>query len=109
MSRKEEYKEEYKEYWWGENAQFYPGQQSIIKLSTPRVLIRYELEDVLEANFKEFFDSIEEIHWLDGNDLEDTQKEAILKEAWDFLIIEEHLLEQDLLEMDDNDDDDDEE
>lgn len=47
------------------------------------------------VDFDVFIDSIAEIQWIDGAPSEAIQKE-ILIEAWNFLGIEERILEEDL-------------
>jgi hypothetical protein len=91
--------EEHKHYWWGENRQHYPTQETIIKMSFPRCFIRYELEKAYGTSFEEFYNSIAEIQWFDGEKPTDKIQEKILIEAWNFLAIEERILEQDLDEM----------
>lgn len=95
--------EAHKHYWWGENHQHYDGQETIIKMSYPRVFIRYELGEAYFASFEEFYESIAEVQWFDGDEISDKKKQEILIEAWNFLAIEERLLEEDLEDMDDED------
>lgn len=92
--------EAHKHYWWGENHQHYPTQETIIKMSFPRVFIRYEVGEAYFSSYEEFYDSIAEVQWFDGDKLSDNKKTEILIEAWNFLAIEERLLEEDLEEMD---------
>jgi hypothetical protein len=93
----------HKHYWWGENHQHHEGQETIIKMSFPRVFIRYEVGDAYFATYEEFYNSIAEVQWFDGDELSDKKKEEILIEAWNFLAIEERLLEEDLEDIDDDD------
>jgi hypothetical protein len=95
--------EAHKHYWWGENCQHYPGQETIIKMSFPRVFIRYEVGDAYFASYEEFYNSIAEVQWFDGDELSEKKKEEILIEAWNFLAIEERLLEEDLEDIEDDD------
>ena len=84
-------KEQYKDFWWGANAQHFPEEECIIKTSVPKVLIRYlSQEDVYEEE-QNFYDDIVEIRWLDEIPDEDTRK-LILHEAWEFLQIEEAMM-----------------
>lgn len=95
--------ESHKHYWWGENHQHFEGQESIFKLSEPRVFIRYNVGEAYFVDFEEFYQSIAEVQWIDGKPSEKEQM-GILTDAWNFLAIEERLLEQDLedLEIDEN-------
>jgi len=96
--------EAHKHYWWGENHQHHEGQETIIKMSFPRAFIRYEVGDAYFASYEEFYDSIAEVQWFDGDEITEKKKKEILIEAWNFLAIEERLLEQDLEEIEDEDD-----
>jgi len=54
-------------YWWlGENKQWFPDEETLIRLNYPRCFIRYKLEDAYFASFEDFFDCIAEVQWLDG-------------------------------------------
>lgn len=95
--------ESHKHFWWGENHQHFDEQESIFKLSEPRVFIRYNIVDSYFSDFEEFYNSIVKVQWIDGKPSEKEQME-ILTDAWNFLVIEERLLEEDLedIEIDDN-------
>jgi hypothetical protein len=93
--------EAHKHYWWGENHQHFDGEETIIKMSYPRVFIRYKLSDAYFADFDEFYNSIAEVQWFDGDEVSEKKKMEIFIEAWNFLAIEERLLEEDLKDMDD--------
>lgn len=95
--------ESHKHWWWGENHQWHHGEETLIHMAEPRVFIRYELSEAYFADFDEFYGSIAEVQWLDGKPDKDTQ-ERVLIDAWNFLSIEERLLEQDLedIEIDEN-------
>ena len=90
--------EAHKHYWWGENHQHYPEQNTIIKMNDPRLFIRYNVGDAMFADFEDFYSSIAEVQWIDFKPNEREQKQ-ILTEAWNFLCIEERILEDDLEEI----------
>lgn len=96
--------EAHKHYWWGENHQHFDGEETIIKMSYPRVFIRYKLSDAYFADFDEFYNSIAEVQWFDGDEVSEKKKMEIFIEAWNFLAIEERLLEEDLEDIDEDDD-----
>lgn len=62
---------------WGENHQHHDGEETIIKMSFPRVFIRYVLADAYFATYEEFYNSIAEVQWFDGDDVSDKQKRDI--------------------------------
>jgi len=84
----------------GENRLCHPGYEYILKLDEPRLYIKYKLSEGYFADFDEFYESIAEVQWLDGAPSQDEQS-RILTEAWNFLCLDEALLEADLYPEDD--------
>ncbi len=95
--------EEHKHYWLGENKQHHPDYEVIIRMIDPRVFIKYSVRLALLADFDEFYNSIAEVQWIDGKPDKSTQNK-ILIEAWNFLTIEERILEDDLDDLEDMED-----
>jgi hypothetical protein len=96
----------HRHYIWGENRIHHPEHEFIIKMSHPRLYIRYRLEDSMFAGFDEFFSSIADVQWMDGKDsIPDKQEQhRIFTEAWNYLCLEERRLEEDMDAMEDEDD-----
>lgn len=92
--------EAHKHYWWGENHQHWDGEETIIKMSFPRCFIRYKLNDAYFADYDEFYANIAEVQWFDGDKPSEKEQQRIMEEAWNFLAIEERLLEEDLEDID---------
>lgn len=88
--------QEHKHYWLGENRQHWEGEETIIKMSFPRCFIRYKLNEAYFADIEEFYSNIAEVQWFDGEAPSEKKQKEILIEAWNFLAIEERILEQDL-------------
>lgn len=82
-------------YWLAENKQWFPDFDVIVKLNDPRVFIRFRTDLAFFASFEGFYDSIAEVQWIDGKPSEYEQNK-ILEEAWNFLAIEERILEDDI-------------
>jgi hypothetical protein len=97
--------EAHKHYWLGENHQHFKGEETIFKLSFPRVFIRYKLNEAYFAKFEEFYNNIAEVQWIDGEIPNKNVQHEILIEAWNFLAIEERILEQDLEDIENDEDD----
>ena len=93
--------DKFKHFFWGENKLFFPDEEYVIKLSFPRMFVRYSVGDAYFASFEEFYDNIAEVQWFDGDEISEKKKQEIFIEAWNFLAIEERLLEEDLEEMED--------
>lgn len=91
--------DKFKHYIIGENQICFPGVEYILKLDFPRVYIKYNLSDAYFADFNQFYNSFAEVQWLDGvaPDTE-TQKEIFIN-AYNFLCLDERLLENDLEDL----------
>lgn len=72
-------------------------------MSFPRVFIRYKLNESYFAGYDEFYKNIAEVQWFDGDRPSEKEQERILTEAWNFLAIEERLLEDDMEDIDEDD------
>ncbi len=59
-------KEKYKHFIMGENKICYPNEEFILKMDTPRVSIRYKVdEEHSSCNYDQFVNSRSEIQWMD--------------------------------------------
>lgn len=92
----------YENFYISENILAYPGQLAIIKLSEPRLFIRFNYVDSIFASFDEWLGEMVDIQWMDGDKLSEFDKEAILTDCWNFLALTEQ--EEDRLadEIDDD-------
>lgn len=88
--------EEHKHWWWGENKQWHSEEETLIKLSFPRCFIRYNIGEAYFSSFEDFYGNIAEVQWLDGEKPSKKVQTEIFIEAWNFLAIEERLLEEDM-------------
>ena len=55
-------------------------------------------------DFDDFFASIAEVQWIDGERPDEATQLQILADAWNFLCIEEQILERDMCEDEDDED-----
>ena len=94
-------KEKFKHFFWGENNIFFPNEQFVIKLSYPRLFVRYNVAESMFAGYNEWIEEIKEMEWLDGEEPEtDEEIDDILTDIWNYIGIEERILEGDLKEED---------
>lgn len=97
---------EYAAFFLAENKITHPAHEYIIHLAEPRCLIKYDVGLAMFASYDDFFHSIAEVQWLDGPQA--APKGAALEDfftrAWNYLAIEERILEADAEEDDDDDD-----
>ena len=81
-------------WWWGENRQWFPKEEILIRLKFPPCIIRYNVSDALFATFEDFYQNIAEIEWIGAAPPKNEQLQ-IITEGWNFLAIEERILEDD--------------
>ena len=93
--------ESHKHWYWCENRQCFPDEEFLIHLNEPRCFIRFDSKHAMLASYQEFYKSIAHIEWLDGQVPDDELKEQTLTEAWNFLAMEERILEGDLEDLED--------
>ena len=87
--------ERFKHFFVGENRLFKSGEEFIIHLAEPRVLIRYLLAESYFEDFHHWRDHVAVIDWLDGPPHPDDQR-RVIADAWEFLRLDEAALEADL-------------
>ena len=96
--------EKFKNFFWVENKLFFPEEEFVIKLSYPRVFVRYNVGDSYFASFEDFYDSIAEVQYLDGEKEKPSKEEqaSILIDIWNYIALEERQLENDLEYIDED-------
>lgn len=79
-----------------ENRIEWEGQEAIIKLSFPRVFIRYNVGEAYFSSYEQFYQSIAVVEWLDGEKPNDPDKlQKVFTDCWNYLALEERKLEED--------------
>lgn len=78
----------YKNYYLGYNKLFFPDYEFVIKLSFPRVFVRFLRPEGYYTDFEKFFNNVAEVQFLEGNKPPQKEQERILNEVWDFLTME---------------------
>ncbi len=90
--------EKFKNYYLGTNNLFFPDYDFVIKLSFPRVFVRFKRAEGYYANFDKFFESVADVQYLDGNKPPKVKEQLILNEIWDFLTMVKSPSQDDFLE-----------
>jgi hypothetical protein len=98
--------EAYMHFYLAENKITHPDFEYIIHLAEPRCFIKYKVELAMFASFEEFFNHIAEVQWIDGVKPSIEVQKTMLTNAWNYLAIEERILEDDMNKMEEEDDDD---
>ena len=63
----------------------HPGQAVVIKLSVPRLFLRFNYDEKYIADLEHLKENINEQTWLDGDVVHPADAEKILQECFDFL------------------------
>jgi len=79
---------------------FFPDEEFIFKMNYPRVFVRYSLDDGYFADFDEFFANIAEVQYIDGERPSEKEHIAIITDIWNFLALDERMLENDMADID---------
>lgn len=91
--------EAHKHFFLGENKQWFPEEEFIVHMADPRCFIRFNNELAMFADFDAFVNNIANIQWIDGKPNQ-RDIDRVLTDAWNFLAIEERILENDLDNID---------
>ncbi len=78
----------FKNYFLGSNKLFFPEYEFVIKLSFPRVFVRFLRVEGYYADFDKFFQNVAEVQYIEGHKLSKLDERQILNEIWDFLTME---------------------
>lgn len=83
----------------------FPTQLAIVKLTHPRLFVRFNYADSYFSSFEEWVEEQTDLQWLDPNDKPTTadEVESVLIDCWNFLALHE-AEEERLNEMEDDDD-----
>jgi hypothetical protein len=80
--------DEFKNYYIGKNSLFFPEYEFVVKLSFPRVFVRYKLSEGYYSDFEKFFSNIADVQYLDGERPSEVQHNQILTDVWNYLTME---------------------
>ncbi|MBS2100732.1 MULTISPECIES: hypothetical protein [Carboxylicivirga] len=80
--------DKYKNYYLGSNKLFFPEYEFVIKLSFPRVFVRFLRVEGYYTDFDKFFQNVAEVQYIEGSKLSKIEERQILNEVWDFLTME---------------------
>ncbi|WP_147313820.1 helix-turn-helix domain-containing protein [Deminuibacter soli] len=83
--------ERYHGYYISENLMLYPNQLAILKLTSPRLFLRFNYPDSHFIDFDDWKANHTDLQWLDPTDKPGSQEEAesILIDCWNFLALHE--------------------
>lgn len=76
---------QFTDYFLDQNLLNQPEQAAIVKISVPRLLVRFNYDERYIADLDHFKGEINEQRWLDGDVVHPDEEEKILQECFDFL------------------------
>ncbi len=80
--------DDFKNYYIGRNTLFFPEYEFVIKLSFPRVFVRYKLTEGYYSDFDKFFENIADVQYLEGTRLSEMEHNQILTDIWNYITME---------------------
>lgn len=80
--------DDFKNYYIGRNSLFFPEHEFIIKLSYPRVFVKYKLTEGYYSDFDKFFSTIADVQYLEGKRPSEIEQDEILTDIWNFITME---------------------
>ncbi|MGW8317107.1 MAG: hypothetical protein ACWGNV_16035 [Bacteroidales bacterium] len=92
----------FKNFYIGRNSLFFPGYEFVIKLSFPRVFVKYRLAEGYYSDFDKFFDTVAEVQYLEGTRPSENEQQRILNDIWNYLTMEKSQKQDDFISGDPN-------
>lgn len=80
--------DDFKNFYIGKNSLFFPEYEFVIKLSFPRVYVRYKLTEGYYSDFDKFFANIAEVQYLGGKKPSEMVHNQILTNIWNYITME---------------------
>ena len=75
----------YSDYFLDEHPLNQPEQAAIVKISVPRLLVRFNYDEGYISDLEHFKEEINEISWLDHDVVHPDHSSKIIEECFDFL------------------------
>ncbi len=89
--------QDFKNYYIGRNSLFFPEFEFVIKLSFPRVFVRYKLAEGYYSDFNKFFSNIADVQYLEGYRPSEIERHQILTDIWNYITMENNPKRDDFL------------
>jgi len=91
MLRRDDDPEHYHGFYISENLMLYPDQLAIVKLTYPRLFVRFNYADSLFIDYEDWKNNIVKMQWLDSDDkpVDEDEIDSHLTDCWNFLALHE--------------------
>jgi hypothetical protein len=80
--------DKFKSYYLGKNTLFFPEYEFVIKLSFPRVFVKYKITEGYYSDFDKFFNNIAEVQYLEGDRPSESDHQDILEDIWNYIAMQ---------------------
>ena len=94
--------DKFKNYYLGKNSLFFPEYEFIIKLSYPRIFVRYKLTEGYYTDFDKFFENIAEVQYLEGEKPSEADQQQFLNDIWNYITMEKGSINDDYVNGDES-------
>jgi hypothetical protein len=94
--------DKFKNYYLGTNKLFFPEYEFVIKLSFPRVFVRYKFAKGYYSDFEKFFENVAEVQYLEGEKPSKLEEQHIMNDIWNFLSMEKSDNQDDFVAVDED-------
>ena len=94
--------DEFKNFYIGKNSLFFPEFEFVIKLSFPRVFVRYKVTEGYYSDFDKFFSDIAEVQYLEGNNPSEYEHNQVMTDVWNYITMEKSPRQDDYITGDTN-------
>ena len=82
----------------GRNNLFFPEEEFVIKLSYPRIFVRFKVTEGYYSDFDLFYTNIAEVQYLDGKRPSDEEQKHILEDVWNYITMEKGTITDDYVD-----------
>jgi hypothetical protein len=80
--------DKFKNYYLGKNTLFFAEFEFVIKLSFPRVFLKYRLSEGYYSDFEKFFSNVAEVQYLEGYRPSESEHQQVLNDLWNYITME---------------------
>jgi len=90
--------DKFKNFYMGRNNLFFPEEEFVIKLSYPRIFVRFKVTEGYYSDFDLFYTNIAEVQYLDGKRPSDEEQKHILEDVWNYITMEKGTITDDYVD-----------
>lgn len=76
---------------------FFPEYEFVIKLSFPRVFVKYKVTEGYYSDFDKFFKNVAEVQYLEGKKPSETEHQQIITDIWNYITMENNPMRDDYI------------